>query len=171
MTDPGRQAVARAFARILERRRVRRLHRRTDAQLPVPAVVGKTVADFEQLERARDEALKEADHLRSGLHDWTRAAQDAERERDDARAEAEKERRVADECDILAAQAARYREALERIAAGENDDEWLSREDLRDLAREALGDDVASAATVTEYDGRDRCGFCGGPHGRAPDGE
>lgn len=33
----------------------------------------------------------------------------------------------------------RYREALERIAEGESEHEWFFREDLRDVAREALG--------------------------------
>lgn len=71
---------------------------------------------------ARDDAIRERDAARAGCSTMGQWLDVVLIQRRDVRAERD-----------------RYREALERIAEGESEHEWFFREDLRDVARAALG--------------------------------
>lgn len=92
---------------------------------PVPAVVGITVAEIEEMRDEANALRRHADQLRRAMDVAVRERDEALTERDEARAAA-----------------ARYREALERIVA-QLDPLYRIASDATaatDLAREALGE-------------------------------
>lgn len=96
---------------------------------PVPAVVGKTVADFENMKIERDHHVSENARLGKKVRTFAR-------ERNEARAEVEK---LASDVKLMmpaVEKSERYREALERIKEEAQDAGYWRIEDLAD---EALG--------------------------------